>query len=313
MARPRLAPAGHGTIGFTELPDGVRAHAYVRESGQERRRLTASGPTEEAARKALEARLAMRAAGHTAKITADTTLEALGAAYKATLDGVGSTTAKAYARAVDRHIVPALGATALSCVNLEAVEDFLADLGEQKPAAAKIARIALRGMLAMAVEAGVLEDVPVGKDPLPQSRSRQEPDRLMTRVDLERMRRRIRAWQDEPTVGKPRSRQLEGQAMLFVVPGIRSAAEALEASWEHIDLVTGIMRIPGKRTRTVRLYPAAVEMLQERWEAAGNPSEGLVFPSSAGRPVAGPNFRRGLALAAGEDFAWVTAGCMISH
>ena len=60
--------------------------------------------------------------------------------------------------------------------------------------------------------------------------------------------------------------------------------EIANLRWEHLDLDERVWRQPGKLTKNrnahqLRLNPLALEILTRRWETAGRPKAGLVFPS----------------------------------
>jgi integrase len=66
------------------------------------------------------------------------------------------------------------------------------------------------------------------------------------------------------------------------VPARRSEIARLD--WRRIDLDARVWRLVGKATKNrdwheLRLHPLAVEILTRRWEAAGHPKTGVVFPS----------------------------------
>ena len=60
--------------------------------------------------------------------------------------------------------------------------------------------------------------------------------------------------------------------------------EIANLCWEHLDLDARVWGQPGRLTKNrnahqLRLNALALEILTRRWEAAGRPAEGLVFPS----------------------------------
>jgi integrase len=67
--------------------------------------------------------------------------------------------------------------------------------------------------------------------------------------------------------------------------------EIAKLDWLHLDLEERIWRQPGRLTKNrdaheLRLHPLALEILTRRWEAAGRPRTGLVFPSPrSGKPI----------------------------
>ncbi|WP_167668255.1 tyrosine-type recombinase/integrase [Roseomonas gilardii] len=78
--------------------------------------------------------------------------------------------------------------------------------------------------------------------------------------------------------------------LMIAVPCRRGEAAYLE--WSHINLKDGLWTMPGRLTKNgdphcVPLPALALDMLTERHAAAGEPSDGLVFPSpKSGKPIA---------------------------
>ena len=76
---------------------------------------------------------------------------------------------------------------------------------------------------------------------------------------------------------------------LIAIPCRRGEAARLD--WSHLDLVAAEWRQPGKLTKNhqphrLHLHPLARAILEARYEAAGNPNEGLVFPApESGKPI----------------------------
>jgi integrase len=69
--------------------------------------------------------------------------------------------------------------------------------------------------------------------------------------------------------------------------------EIANLRWEHLDLDARIWSQPGRLTKNrnahqLRLNPLALQILRRRWEKAGRPKSGLVFPSPrSGKPITG--------------------------
>ena len=67
--------------------------------------------------------------------------------------------------------------------------------------------------------------------------------------------------------------------------------EIINLDWRHLDLEEKVWRQPSRLTKNrepheLRLHPLALEILTRRWEEAGHPRAGLVFPSPrAGAPI----------------------------
>ena len=69
---------------------------------------------------------------------------------------------------------------------------------------------------------------------------------------------------------------------LIAVPCRRGEAARLD--WAHLDLAAGTWTIPGTHAKNrdphrLHLHPLALATLRARWEAAGRPTRGLVFPA----------------------------------
>jgi integrase len=84
--------------------------------------------------------------------------------------------------------------------------------------------------------------------------------------------------------------------------------EIANLDWRHIDFDAKVWRQPGKLTKNreaheLCLHPLALEILVRRWEAAGRPKEGLVFPGprSGGPLVSRPDTLRALHKATGVE------------
>jgi integrase len=95
------------------------------------------------------------------------------------------------------------------------------------------------------------------------------------------------------------------------IPARRGEIATLD--WRHIYLEEGVWRQPGKLTKNrdpheLRLHPLALEILTRRWEAAGRPKTGLVFPSPRlGKVIAAfPDMLRALHRAAPNVERWST-------
>jgi integrase len=81
--------------------------------------------------------------------------------------------------------------------------------------------------------------------------------------------------------------------MRFAIATPARRGEIANLSWEHLDLDDRVWRQPGKLTKNrdaheLRLNPLALELVTRRWEAAGRPKSGLIFPAPrSGKPITG--------------------------
>lgn len=324
MARPIIPPGSRGEITYTPTAEGVTASCYVRDLDGTRHRVKASAADEQSARDALVARIALRSAGlGRGTVTATMPLANLALVWLVSLRGKSEATVAAYTRAVQLHIVPALGDIPLREVTPDRLGSFLVNFAAESAAAARLARVVLRGMFALAVSSGALASSPVPADPDPSS-YKPAAARQLSRIDFRRLRAAVSAWLAEPTAGPPRGQDLLDQVDLLLGSGCRRVGEMLAARWSDFDLDRGTWTVSGVVDRSsarglhVRLYdgelqtlelPAfVVAMLRRRGPKPG----GLLFSSRAGGPVDPANFRRAL-LTAAPDFSWVKPGSLVQR
>ena len=97
----------------------------------------------------------------------------------------------------------------------------------------------------------------------------------------------VRLWRAADALDRPVWRDLS--RFLIAVPCRRGEAASLD--WSHLDLSAAEWRQPGQITKNgeahrLHLHPLALDILRRRWTEAGQPRNGLAFPSpEAGRPV----------------------------
>ncbi|MGO4856230.1 tyrosine-type recombinase/integrase [Arthrobacter sp. 2MCAF14] len=294
----------------------MEATAYARGLDEVRRRIKASGPTEDAARKALVAKIDVHNADVVgSRLTRATTVAELGLIWLFSLRGLSAGSMESYGREVKRFITPELGGLPIEAVSPERLEAFL---GNRPGAAGRVSRVVLRGMFELAVKAGALPRTPVPDSHLVSATPAR---RTITRVEYQRLLTQISVWQEEETAGGERSKDLHDQVILLLATGVGKVPEMLAASWEDFDLtgmipvwtIMGTVERSTERGLHVRRYtpsevskiklpgPAA-HMLYRRSAALGTLRQGLVFPSRTGGPVDPANWRRTLTAAAGDDF-----------
>ena len=79
----------------------------------------------------------------------------------------------------------------------------------------------------------------------------------------------------------------------FAITTPARRSEIANLRWEHLDLEERVWRQPARLTKNrsaheLRLNPLALEILTPRWEEAGRPRVGLVFPAPrSARPIMG--------------------------
>jgi integrase len=225
-------------------------------------------------------------------------------------------------------IVPALGNLRIREAGAGRLDKFLREVGKDRPAAAKGAKVVLGQMFALAVRRGALTTNPV-RDTARLRNPRRRKVRALDGEQLDGVRSAIRKWQ-EPTPGKsgPRPTGDLGDIVdLMLATGAR-IGEVLAVRWEDMDLATErptltisgtIVYLKGKGFfrqewtksdagyRTVVLPRFAVGMLLARKITTDDNPHDAVFASRRGTWLSPQNVRRQWRQArADTGLEWVT-------
>ncbi|MEU7960836.1 tyrosine-type recombinase/integrase [Micromonospora humida] len=331
MARPPLPIGTWGNIRTEKLgPNRYRARARFRDYDGSTRDVEATDTTGPAAIRALKVKLRDRAAPNDDEITRETHISKLASLWLdeiTTEERLAPQTISQYEVSVRVSIVPALGNLRIREATVGRIDKFLRKVAEDRPTAARLAKVVLTQMLALAVRRGALTANPV-RDTGRLRNPRRKVVALETE-QLEGVRAAIQRWQ-QTTPGKPGPRHsgdLADIVDLMLATGAR-IGEILAARWEELNLAAErptlticgtIVYLKGKGFfrqdwtksdagfRTLVLPRFAVGMLMARkLTAADNPHD-AIFASRRGTWLSPQNVRRQWRQARSDaGLEWVT-------
>jgi integrase len=334
-----MKPGEWGKITVTEVgPDKFTASTYVRDGDGKRRQAERSGRSEEDARRNLQRHLKARTTPATGEeVTEKTSLGELFTAWIATKEkaGLKGQSTEKYRGAWDKHGDKQIGALRIREFPTSRAERHLEAVKGVAPSQAKLLRVVLVGMFALAVRFDIVSVNPVRET----SRAARKSGgaRALTAGDFARIRAAVRAYTDREHVSGP----APGKLLTPFVDVMGSTGcrpnEILALRWRDVDLladpptatVTGTLIDHGKikgqplhrqNTRkgdapphTVVLPLLAVESLTVLLGGAGANVDALVtladkpvFPNRDGDWMSLANLRRSLRAAVPEDLKWVT-------
>lgn len=329
MPRPRLGIGELGTVTYEQLAHRkVRARGRFRDAAGRTKQAEATGTSQAAARRALEAVVRERTRDIGQDVTAATTVEQLAVAWLRELEQskLRARTMDEYRALVEGAVIPALGGLALREVTVGRVQRFLSTLAETTPAKARNTKVVLSEMFALAVRHDALQHNPVAGTRLPHVD--RKPPRALSPDEYRELRANVAGWASRPAdTGRPRTPDLVDVLDVLAGTGLR-IGELCALRWVDVDLegerptltVAGtVTQVKGKGLirqavpktdaghRTVMLPRFVVTVLLRRSVAVPEGDEsGLVFPSSALTLRSPHNLRRQLRDARGEGFGWVT-------
>ncbi|MFI6242824.1 tyrosine-type recombinase/integrase [Micromonospora sp. NPDC050795] len=316
MARPPLPIGTWGNIRTEKLgPNRHCARARFRDYDGSTRDVEATDTTGPAAIRALKVKLRDRAAPNDDEITRETHISRLASLWLEEItaeERLAPQTISQYEVSVRVSVVPALGNLRIREASVGRIDKFLRKVAEDRPTAARLAKVVLTQMLALAVRRGALTTNPVR-----ETGRLRNPRRKVVALEseqLEGVRAAIRRWQ-QASPGKPGPRHtgdLGDIVDLMLATGAR-IGEILATRWEDLDLAAErptlticgtIVYLKGKGFfrqdwtksdagfRTVVLPRFAVGMLMARkLNAADNPHD-AIFASRRGTWLSPQNVRR---------------------
>jgi integrase len=331
MARPPLPVGTWGTIRTEKLgPNRYCARARFRDYDGKTRDVEATGTTGPAAVRALKEKLRDRVAPNDDEITRETHISTLANLWIEEIteeERVTPQTINRYESVVRTAVVPSLGNLRIREASVGRLDKFLRKVAKDYPAAAKVAKVVLGQMFALAVRRGALTTNPVR-----DTGRLRTPRRQVAALDIEQLeavRTAIRKWQ-QPTPGRSGPRptgDLADIVDLMLATGAR-IGEVLALRWADVDLAAEhptvticgtIVFVKGKGFfrqdwtksdagfRTIVLPRFAVAMLMDRkLTAADNPLD-AIFASRRGTWLSPHNVRRQWRRArADTGLEWVT-------
>ena len=305
MGRPPLDVGTYGNITIHPRGDKYMATARFRDYDGRTRLVAKYGDSEAKAERALKKAMVERQRTTGTDITSDTSIKALAdiwwKSFKDTDKASG--TKRVYLHSIDNHIKPSLGGLRLRECSTGAVDRALKKISARSgPAAAKMTRTVLAGMLGLAMRHDAITVNPV-RDTGPISRlTKKGRPRALTPAEVDYITDRARA--DDFAVNHDLPDLIDW--MLFTGCRIGEACAARRAvntegkqildldagTWEVNATViretgTGLLIQPRTKSdagwRVLALPPTAVEMVRRRdTEARFKPPHGVILGSPSG-------------------------------
>jgi integrase len=296
-------------------PTRFCARARFRDYDGKTRDIEATDSTGPAAIRALKVKLRDRTTPNDDEITRETRIGKLSDLWVEEI----TAEARILPQTIDRYqanlrttILPALGNLRVREATVGRLDRVLREIAKKHPSTARIAKVVLGQMLAMAVRHGAIPTNPVRDT----SRLRKVKSPVVALSDghLQAVRQAIRDWQ-RPIPGKPGPRHtgdLADIVDLMLATGAR-IGELLALRWEDLDLAAsrptlticgtlvfvkrkGFFRQPWTKSeagyRTVVLPRFAVGMLLARKLSAADNPQDAIFASRRGTWLSPNNVRR---------------------
>lgn len=312
--RPRLPIGEHGSISYTTDPDTgqVRARCRVRLADGRTHSVEATGASDAAARRSLNARIKSKIeTSGTGRLNGSTTVSALLDAWMLSRrndPSLGQSSREEYTSCITGCIGPRMGSLRLDELKPGIIDENLQQIAEATPGRARQARTILRQACSYAVREGVWTVSPVHDlTPLP---GRKKKAKALTIAELTELRAVIAAWQRgdarrSPDIGRILDTALATGCRIGEITALR---------WDQVDLAAkpatvtinattvyergrGFVRQPhrkgGAPAVTLILPEWAREMLIEQRVLVGE-SVVWVFPSRASTMRTPHNVRRSL-------------------
>ena len=295
MPRPRTPIGSHGTIHTVELTTGVwRARTLYRGADGKRRQVerVRQGRSAAKAVAALKEAVTSASAGD-AEVNSSTLLAKLADRFLQSRREAGRAprTIESYEYSIRNVITPRLGDLTVAEVTPGRLHQFFVSVtADHGPAASKMARAVLSGMMAIAVRHDALRANPVASVEGTRGRAGAKGAAALPLEEVARFRERV-----ERDVALQRL-DLADLLVFMLFTGCR-IGEALALRWSHVNLekhqvtfAATVVRIRGEGlriqeqaktaagVRTITIAPDAVAMLQARPRVAD-----VVFPTVLGK------------------------------
>lgn len=312
MARPASPPYTLGKVTTNPhptKPGHTQARGYYRDGNHARREVTASGKTDAAARRALQAKVNAARDEHRGGddvLRHDTKLPAAAAVWLDWKDreAKSPTTMRDYRGYVERsiNVGPLANLTVVQANDVARIESWLTTIADERgETAARQSRKVLSGILGLAERRGAIPASVMHRAKTPKAKAGSLGDRKCTdpECDLDCGKRHLdtrRAFTQSEVatvldVADSAKADVGDLAHFMFGTGVR-ISEALHCtSWTDVDLGAQTVRVRGTKTkhadRTLGLSDDLTERLRQRAELHG--TTGLVFgvtyfQSKAGQP-----------------------------
>lgn len=327
MPRPPLPLETYGKISTTTRNGKPAAITYYRDSDGVTRRMLRTGTSNAAAVRALKEALRDRLAPAGDVITAESTVEALAASWKAEMlsdDKLSDGTKRTYQDSLKTVLRGLSGVRVVECTPAK-LHRYIQAVAKTTPGAARTARIVLKHMFDHAVWGGAVAVNPVGETKAVTPR---KPNvKALRAADIATIRDLLEVWDSGlDKYQRPRNGSVRDTMDMYASTGARTS-EVLALRWTDFDFSTDPPTVTlngtvvrgldnklviqdrmktDKSHRQLELPPFVVPMLTERARTAYSE---LVFPSAVGTPRWPDNLRRDWRNALGGTvYARVTPG-----
>lgn len=326
MPRPPLVLETWGRIRRGTKGGVPFAVANYRDSDGVTRKMMRTGRTEAQAEQNLVRAMKERLAPAGEELTRDSRVADLARTWLAETEerDLADGTIVKYREAIENHIVKGIGDVRLREASVPKLDRFVKTLTKNSgPATARIVRVVLSGMFALATRHGA-----VASNPIRDVASVPRKKRLVVAPlpsDIPEIRAILAAWDSgRDKRGARRTTDLADVADMFIATGCRTG-EVFALTWNDLDLASDpatvhvhstialnrdakltVQSKPKSDTsiRVLMLPPSATQMLTRRRVESGSE---WVFPSSTGTFRSPNNFRtQWRAALAGTRFAGVT-------
>ncbi|MCU9996245.1 site-specific integrase [Mobiluncus mulieris] len=320
MPREPLAIGTFGSISTKKKAGKWTATTRFRDEDGRTRQVSSRGESKAACIRSLKVKIAGRTLVTEGDITGETHVETLCTMYlearamQVEAGKITPNTRDKEERAINNHIVPALGGLRLREVTVRKLNAFLQSLAVDAPSLARNSRIILNGIFQIAAT-----DLPGFINPVRETihikKSKPHP-KALTAADVALIRQAISDWQSSQSSGPKRGKDLPDVLSVALGSGLR-IGEILALLWSDVDLVgdpptitvTGTLsQATGKGVyrrdcpksedsrRVVPIPQWLVSVLLERRLAMSKPGE-LVFSTRNGTVLSPTNVRRSLRAA----------------
>ncbi|MBF6459846.1 tyrosine-type recombinase/integrase [Nocardia puris] len=336
MPRERLAPGEWGKITVKAVrPGKFTASTYVRDADGKRRPVERSGGSREAAERNLKRHLKTRRAPLVdATVNDRTTLAELFEVWIKTKTNLAPQSVKNYKDIWKVHGKEQIGSLRIREFPTSRAEQHLGKVAAKAPASARLLRIMLLGMLAIAVRHDVIDHNPIRE--VSKVASKRKPVQALSPEDFQRVRAAVAEYcKGRPKTGGPKpGRLLAPFVDVLISTGLRPN-EVLGLRWHEVDLLAD----PPTATVTGKLVPSGrvegMPLHRQDYRKGDAPKHTVLLPKLAVNALAGlfgeafpngltddgadrpvfanrngewmdlANLRRSLRNALPEDLAWV--------
>lgn len=296
MGRPSLPVGTYGNISFRTLgPKRIRALTWVRDADGRRRQVTAIGRSEAAARVAVQQKISART-GIGGALTGESRVSEVAGLWIADIERqvalgeLAPNTARVYRSAMDKHLIPAVGALSVREATVSRLSTFIATLREHNKASiTKTVRAVLSGVMGYATRHGACDANPVRDIGKVRGDRTKAKARAMTREERDLWLAKMEA---DPVASRhdlPDLTQIMlatgiriGECLALSLDDMTSGDRSIAIDWNIVRVTGHGLRRDSTKShageRTLKLPGWAIEIIKERGDARG--WTGPLFPNN---------------------------------